>query len=638
MITGEKFKLSVVLVGGDFGTVTGGIHASKLNQTTSFSFGVGQNLQQLTTNTKCTDLEYSIHTQHDEVMFILSRDSITASSQRALFSSEYDYFSKNALQEAIDKYRSENLLQPELISVPVVISVTLLPCPLGFNLTGDPPVCQCKRFLQDITRHCTILNGTGLIYRNGTIWVSYFASETTETDSVLVQEHCTNDYCIADDLGVDLYNPDTQCAFNHSGILCGGCQPGLSLALGSSQCLPCTNYGHIALLLVFIVAGIALVLFIKVLDLTVSRGTIYGLIFYANVIWLHRLIFFPSGHQHVDRRLQQFFEVLKVFIAWLNLDLGIETCFIRGLDAYWKAWLQFVFPIYLWFIAGVIIVVCRYSTRATKFFGNNAVSVLATLLLMSYTKLLRTNLSVALFHDVLRYHPEEGLVSMPVWLQDGNVPYLGLKHSFLFVVGLSTMLFLWLPYTVMLFLVPFLKKHTDKRFLRWINKFKPLFDAYYGPLKDKHHYWIGVKLLIQTFLPSLYSITILVNVVAILIVSALLSIPVTHMYKKSYNALLEASFIFNLVAVSTALLSTDDVETRIIYVSASILVTFFTFCGILVFHVHTAFKKHCSSLKQHDVNKSTNVDNKLVLRKPTPVTFSRSSVGLRESLLESTIP
>lgn len=167
----------------------------------------------------------------------------------------------------------------------------------------------------------------------------------------------------------------------------GGCPPNLSLALGSSQCLPCNNYG-IALFLIFIVAGIVLVLFIKVLDLTVSRGTIYGLIFYANVIWLHRVIFFPSGHQHVDPRLQQFFQVVKVFIAWLNLDLGIETCFFEGLDAYGKAWLQFVFPIYLWFIAGVIIMVCRYSTRATKIFGNNAVSVLATLLLMSYTKLL----------------------------------------------------------------------------------------------------------------------------------------------------------------------------------------------------------------------------------------------------------
>ena len=227
---------------------------------------------------------------------------------------------------------------------------------------------------------------------------------------------------------------------------------------------------------------------------------------------------------------------------------------------------------------------------------------------------------------------------MPVWLQDGNVPYFGLRHSFLFIVGLLTMLFLWLPYTVMLLLVPFLKKYTDKPFLHWINKFKPLFDAYYGPLKDKHQYWIGLKLLFQTFLPSLYAIAVVINVVAILIVSALLSIPATHVYKKTYNALLEASFIFNLVAVSTAVLSTNNSETRIIYVSVSILITFVTFCGILVFHSYTAFKKHCSRFKhsQNDSREvSTNGEQELTLRRKTPV-VSRSSVRLRESLLEST--
>lgn len=220
-ITGEKFKLSVVLVGDDFGTVTGGIHASKLTRTTSFSFGIGHDLQQLTTNKQCTDLEYSIHSNEDEATFILSRDSTTASSQRALFSSKNDYFGRNAIQEAIDKYHSENVIQAELITVPLVISVTLLPCPLGFNLTGDLPTCKCINFLRDVSRQCTISNRIGLIYRNGTTWVSYFQSEANETDSILVQEHCTNDYCKSDDIGVDLYNPDTQCAFNHSGILCG---------------------------------------------------------------------------------------------------------------------------------------------------------------------------------------------------------------------------------------------------------------------------------------------------------------------------------------------------------------------------------------------------------------------------------
>ena len=68
----------------------------------------------------------------------------------------------------------------------------------------------------------------------------------------------------------------------------------------------------------------------------------------------------------------------KTFIAWLNLDFGIEICFVNNLNAFWKSWLQFVFPFYLWSIAGLMVVLARHSTRLTVLFGNKAVPVLAT--------------------------------------------------------------------------------------------------------------------------------------------------------------------------------------------------------------------------------------------------------------------
>ena len=82
--------------------------------------------------------------------------------------------------------------------------------------------------------------------------------------------------------------------------------------------------------------------------------------------------------------------VLSQFIAWLNLDLGIETCFYPGMTAYAKVWLQFVFPLYIWFIIATIIVLCRYSTWLSNKIGGNVVQVLATLILLSFTKIFRT--------------------------------------------------------------------------------------------------------------------------------------------------------------------------------------------------------------------------------------------------------
>ena len=76
-----------------------------------------------------------------------------------------------------------------------------------------------------------------------------------------------------------------------------------------------------------------------------------------------------------------------MFIAWVNHDLGIETCFFDGMDAYSKAWLQYAFPIYVWVLVGAIILASRHSTRIVRSLGTNPVAVLATLFLLSYAKL-----------------------------------------------------------------------------------------------------------------------------------------------------------------------------------------------------------------------------------------------------------
>ena len=130
--------------------------------------------------------------------------------------------------------------------------------------------------------------------------------------------------------------------------------------------------------------------FIKVLDITISHGLINGLIFYANIIKPNEHIFLPQTNTNP----------FTLFIAWLNLDLGVQTCFYDGLSAYGKAWLQFVFPFYVWCIAGLIIVLARYSPRFARLTGNNSVPVLATLFLLSYAKLLRTIITILSYTTV----------------------------------------------------------------------------------------------------------------------------------------------------------------------------------------------------------------------------------------------
>ena len=84
----------------------------------------------------------------------------------------------------------------------------------------------------------------------------------------------------------------------------------------------------------------------------------------------------------------------------------------NGLDAYVKTWLQFVFPLYIWFLVITIIVLSHYYTLAARLSGRNAVPVLATLFLLSYAKLLRIIITV--FQSTELEYP--GKSTRNVWL------------------------------------------------------------------------------------------------------------------------------------------------------------------------------------------------------------------------------
>ena len=83
-------------------------------------------------------------------------------------------------------------------------------------------------------------------------------------------------------------------------------------------------------------------------------------------------------------------------------------------------------------LTGIIIAISQYSTLFTKFLGSDPVAVLATLILLAYTKLFRAVLTVMSF----TYIQASDGSRIAVWLYDGNVRYLSGKHIPLFIFAL----------------------------------------------------------------------------------------------------------------------------------------------------------------------------------------------------------
>ena len=369
----------------------------------------------------------------------------------------------------------------------VVIDVTLLPCPDWFTQSGE--ICTCEDRLHDYPINCTIADTPYLTKTAGlNIWIGVMYVNATYQGLVLCKS-CPAEYCKKGAVNVTLDNPDMQCDLNRTGLLCGACAANHSLMLGSSQCQVCPNT-YLALLLPFAAAGVALVVFLTSLRLTVATGSLSSVILYANILQVKRSLFFP----------QNTINLLTVFLAWLNLDLGFQTCFYDGLDAYALTWLQFAFPLYVWLIIGLMIFISRYSITVSKLIGSNPVAVLATLLLMSYTKILKIIIGVYSYENL--DYPDNKTV--PVWLKDANVPYLESKHLVLTVVTSLVLIFLFLPYTLLLLLGHKLYRFTGKKHWRWLNRLKPLLDSYY---KNHTRYWTGFLLLVRCALYIIFSIS-----------------------------------------------------------------------------------------------------------------------------------
>ena len=469
-------------------------------------------------------------------------------------------------------------------------------CPIGFSKNSSISECSCSQSIVGEGVACDI--NTLTVSHNGRLWIGTnntstpFASDSAfghnETNCI-IKETCLL-YCSTTPVTFSMNDTDGQCKDNRGHRMCGSCRDGYSLLIGSNKCGKCNNKymyfitaGWIAL---FAVMGILLVVLLIALNLTVSVGTLNGLLFYANIVKLYEPVFSTQGAV----------PVLSQLVSWINLDIGIEACFYNGMGAYAKEWLQLAFPLYLWVIIIFIIYLCRKYGKISRLVGSNAVPVLSTLLLLSYTKLVRT-IFIILHKRQITLHCTN-VKPVTVWYEDPNVEYGKGKHAALLSVALFLLLFFAIPYTLFLLFHPFYEKYLSnfKAFKKTWSRFKPVIDAYSGPMKDKYRFWPGLLLVarLALLLPVIFVDSIidsksflLCMLMTVLVVLLSLSVCFDRLYRQWPNGFLETWFLFNLSMMSALSLNFDvDGKKAVIFYNVCIAVFTVTFISIIIYHIH----------------------------------------------------
>ena len=359
-----------------------------------------------------------------------------------------------------------------------VFRVQVRPCPLGFMLNKIAGICQCDLMLSSCPLSVTTCNiNDQTILRPANSWI-IGKTNSDDLHTYQVSQRCPLDYCLPHSSYLDLSNPDNQCQFDRTGLLCGQCKKGFSAVFGTSKCQNCSNT-FLLLVFAFASAGIIFVTGLFISNFKITSGSINGLIFYANIVSINTAVFFQR---------YQSTKFTYTLVSLVNLDLGIEICFYNGMDDYAKMWLQLLFPLYLILIAVILIIGSRYSTRLQRLTAQRALPVLATLFLLSYAKILCAVSSVLFSYSTINSLPSNHTTL--VWLVDTEISIFRFKFTLLFIVSIILFITLLLFNAILLFTKTFIR-------FKCINKFKPLLDAYLGPYHDKFYYWTGLQLLLR---------------------------------------------------------------------------------------------------------------------------------------------
>ena len=596
---GERFTVSLIAI------TQGGSTSTLITAVTSRTSSVklGQSTQHLMINQSCSTLTYNLYSteSHEELILYPNgpcRDTGIAVAR---------------------------------------VNITILPCPDAFTQTGEQ--CVCEERLQAYDANCTIDENVYVTLKAGSkFWIGVLYSINRTYQGLILYESCPTEYCQSETLDLTLDNLNIQCNSNREGILCGGCIKNYSLLFGSSLCKECSNT-YLVLLLPFLLAGVFLVAFLSILRLTVATGMINSVILYCNIVQANRMIFYPEKSAH---------HFLTVFIAWTNLDLGFETCFYDGMTAYAQTWLQFAFPAYVWIIISIIIITSRYSVRVSKLIGHNPIAVLATLFLMSYTKILKIIIEV--YSTAQLEYPDNKTVT--VWLKDGNMPYLQSWHLLLTVVTSLILVFLFLPYTLLLLLGYKLYRFSGRKHMRWLYRLKPLLDSYYAPYKTHTRYWTGFLLLVRCALYIVFSyyslgatskslLAIIITFTAIIVI-AWLSV---RIYKRTHNNIIEASIYLNLIVLSAV--TSAELESPAL-VHSLVGTVFITMMAIIAYHFHILYISKSTIWKKIETKVSSVIESVRWSTDTSPVLplaksssddphkiVSKTVIDLREPLLES---
>ena len=379
---------------------------------------------------------------------------------------------------AIISLKFLSVLSPVYKSITFSLSLKLSSCYPGYLFDKSQRQCICYPY-SDVV-HCT--------EQYSEIKIGYWIGLLTEQQYTL--SICPSEYCNfakRTETSEGYYDvprkPDDQCNSHRTGLACGECKSGYTLAYDSPDCInkdKCSA-GMTILVIVLtilywitIVSGVFCLMYAR---FKIPLGYVYAIIYYYSIVDVLLINDDSEGTSWLLSILSSF--------AKLTPQLFGQLCLVEGLSGIDQQFIHYSHALAVSLILLIIVLAARRSGRLTRFVGPCIIRVICLLLLLSYTSLASASLQLLRplkFDDV----NEVRTYSSP------DIKYFTGRHLAYAIVAILCEVIIVIGLPLFLFLEPFMTHLSERvNFVR----IQPLLDEFQNSYKGRYRWFAAYYLI-----------------------------------------------------------------------------------------------------------------------------------------------
>ena len=472
-----------------------------------------------------------------------------------------------------------------LSNIQKTVNVTIIDCPAGYYYDNSTYKCHCSQPNKGYygISHCHI-NHSAIIDIG--LWAGYLDRQFYT--GVCSAQLCSYKGRLSSHgkYALPLVNANNKtvleeyvCASNRQGTLCGICTDGYSTLYHSPsyRCSKCSDtalkYGILLYVASELLPVTAIFLVILLLDIRLTSGAFYTLIFYAQ--FLANFYINAFGTIHISEGLSTAASVYNIVYGILNLDIlnmeHLSFCLWPNATVMHIFMIKYITTLYALLLIILTVLIMKVNSLYTciklchrlgrRDIRGCIINALSAFLVLCYSQCIYITFSILTRVQLVPI--DSSKPSIYVSLFNGQSRYMGGDHLYFAILAILCLVIIILPPLLILLIEPLLIKinHIFPRKMSYFllevrMKMKPFLDSFQGCFKDNCRVFAGLYFLyrITLYLPYLVTSTVAVEYMTAegMLFVILFCHSMVQPFQNTWHNRLDICLLLNLLAINTS--------------------------------------------------------------------------------------